>query len=540
MIERQIKNRIDFLIHGGLIYDGTNSEPYEGDIGISKDTIVFVNKKSRKKNFISKFNCSQTIYAKNYVVSPGFIDTHGHSEFTLLADPRAEGKLCQGVTTEINGNCGLSAAPLYGEAIKQREHDLKEFDIKERWSGLREYLNLLERRKIPLNFATLVGHGNIRASVIGYKDRKPLNNELKKMKALLKETILEGAIGISTGLIYPPGVYADTEELIELTKCCRNHIYTTHMRSEGDKLLESIQETIRIGQESMIKVHISHIKTSGRKNWHKIDRMIEIIEEGRQKQIKISCDRYPYTASSTDLDSILPSWVFEGGFEKEIERLKSLDIRNKIKKQFTTVDNSDVFWKNIYISNVSKGKNKWMEGKSIYSIAKHRGCESVDMLFELLIDEKLKVGAIFFSMREANLLRLLTLPYLTIGTDSSSRSSNGITRKGNPHPRGFGSFPKFLGKYVRDETIMSLSEAIHKITLLPALIFKIHRRGILKEGAYADIVIFDAKKINDRATFEKPFLKPEGIYYVIVNGVPAVKDGEITGSRSGKILRNGK
>jgi N-acyl-D-amino-acid deacylase len=540
MTERQMGKRIDLFIHGGLIYDGTYSEPYEGDIGISKDTIVFINRGSKNKQLTSGLRAGQTIDAKNYIVAPGFIDTHGHSEFTLLADPRAEGKLCQGITTEINGNCGLSAAPLAGEALIQREQDLIEFDIRERWASLKEYFEILERREIPLNFVTLAGHGNIRACIMGYKDKQPVRDELKKMNALLRKTLSEGAAGISTGLIYPPGVYADTEELIELAKSCSNLIYTSHMRSEGDRLLESVQETIRIGQESGINIHISHIKTSGRQNWHKIDRMIELIEEGQRKGIKISCDKYPYTASSTDLDTVLPSWVFEGGFKKELVRLGSPDVRKKIKRQLLNGKNGQEFWENIRISTVSKAKNKWMEGKSIASIAKHRGCDPIDTLFTLLIDEKLRVGAIFFSMSETNLLRLLSLPCLMIGTDSSSRSTNGPTHKGKPHPRGFGSFPKLLGKYVRDESVMSLNEAIHRISFLPARTFGIHKRGVIKKGAFADIVIFDARKITDRATFGDPFLKPEGIHYVIVNGVTAVSEGELTGRRSGMILRHGK
>ncbi len=540
MSERQMGKEINLLIKGGLIYDGTKSEPYEGDIGISKNIIAFVNKKTKNKKLKYKLKAAQTINAENYIVSPGFIDTHGHSEFTLLADPSAEGKLCQGITTEINGNCGLSAAPLYGEALKQREQDLKEFEIKERWSSFEEYFRLLERRKIPLNFVTLTGHGNIRACIMGYKDRKPTSDELKKMIVLLKRTISEGAIGISTGLIYPPGVFADTEELIELSKSCRKLIYTTHMRNEGDRLLESVEETIHIGKESGINVHISHIKTSGKQNWHKIDRMIELIDEGRRNSIKISCDKYPYVASSTDLDTILPSWAFEGGFEEELKRLRSPDARKKIKRELLRSSTGVEYWKNICISSVSKENNKWMEGKSIASIAKNLRRKPIDLLFSLLIDEKLKVGAVFFSMSEQNLLRLLLLPYLMIGTDSSSRSTIGPTYKGKPHPRGFGCFPRFLGKYIRDGAIMNLNEAIHKITLLPALTFRIHQRGIIKEGAFADIVIFDAHKINDRATFQEPFLKPEGIYYVIVNGVPAVREGELTGSRTGMILRHGK
>jgi N-acyl-D-amino-acid deacylase len=532
--------KIDLLIKNGLVFDGTGSEPFEADIGISGDRVVFINRGSRVKG--------QIIDARGLVVSPGFIDTHGHSEFTLLADPRAEGKICQGITTEINGNCGLSAAPLYGEALKHREEDLKELGIHERWSTFREYFEILEMRGIALNFVTLAGHGNIRASVIGYKDRKPHAIEFKKMKALFKEAIAEGAIGLSTGLIYPPGVYSEVEELIELCKVLPPlrpplvrggggvGIYTSHMRSEGDRLIESIEEVIRIGRETGIKVHISHIKTNGEKNWHKIDDAISLIEEARREGIKITCDRYPYTASSTDLDAILPSWTYEGGSKKELRRLKSSKVQEKIKKEILEAYTSKNHWAKVYISSVTTEKNRWMEGKSIAYIAQQEGSEPVDMLLRILIEEKLRVSAIFSSMNEGNLKRFLSLSYCMIGSDSSARSSSGPTHKGKPHPRGFGSFPRFLRRYVRDDGLMSINEAIHRITMLPAKTFGINNRGVIKKGAFADIVVFDPKNIIDRATFGKPFLKSEGIYYVLVNGVPAMWEGKLTGANAGRIL----
>ena len=321
--------KIDILIKNGLIFDGTGSDPFEADIGISGDRISFINGTSKCK---SKCKCGMrnaecnakpqyVIDAQGMAVAPGFIDTHGHSEFTLLADPRAEGKICQGITTEINGNCGLSAAPLYGEAFEHREADLREYDIRERWSTLSEYLGILAGRKPSLNFVTLAGHGNIRASVLGYKNKIPDQSEMQKMQALLRETVEQGAIGLSTGLIYPPGVYSATEELIGLLNLSSfiprpsKFIYASHMRSEGDRLTESIEEIIRIGKESGIHVHISHIKTSGQKNWHKIDKALSLIEDARQNNIPVTCDRYPYTASSTDLDTVVPAWAYEGGSE---------------------------------------------------------------------------------------------------------------------------------------------------------------------------------------------------------------------------------
>jgi N-acyl-D-aspartate/D-glutamate deacylase len=536
--------KINWLITNGLIFDGAFSEPYEADIGISSDKIVFVNKKSGVRSQKSKVTAEKIIDAQNLAVAPGFIDTHSHSEFTLLADPRAEGKVCQGITTEINGNCGLSAAPLYGDAFLQREDDLKELGIRERWSTFNQYFHILKKRGIAINFATLAGQGNIRASAMGYKEKRPDDVALKKMKTFLRKAISEGALGLSTGLIYPPGIYSNTEELIELCKVLsgkgRFGIYTTHMRSEGDRLLESLEETIRIGMEAEIKIHISHIKTSGRENWHKIGRALSLMEEAGKRGVSLTCDAYPYTASSTDLDTILPSWVYAGGREAELKRLKNTSLREKIRKQILDIHPEKDYWKKISISSVSSEKNQWMEGRSLFNIASFQRKEPVDILFDILIEEKLMVSAIFASMHEGNLKKFLSLAYCMIGTDSSARSFSGPTYKGKPHPRGFGSFPRFLGKYVRNERLMSMSEGIHKITILPAQRFGIQKRGIIKRGAYADIVIFDHERVIDKPTFKDPFLKPKGIYYVFVNGAPALWEGQMTTSRSGRILRHGR
>ncbi|MDI6890341.1 MAG: D-aminoacylase [Thermodesulfovibrionales bacterium] len=532
--------RIDLFIKDGLVFDGTGSEPFKADLGISGDKIVFVDQDIKGNKSGTMLRPEKVIDADGLSVAPGFIDTHSHSEFTLLADPRAEGKICQGITTEINGNCGLSAAPLFSKALTQREEDFKEFGIHERWSTFEEYFQILEKRGIAINFATLVGHGNIRASVRGYKDQELTKSDIKKMSALLRESISEGAIGLSTGLIYPPGVYSRTEELIEMAGCCKNLIYTSHMRSEGDRLIESIEETIRIGKEAGIKVHISHIKTSGEENWHKIENAISLMKESKKEDVPLTCDRYPYTASSTDLDVILPSWTYSGGTEEELKRLKSLRIREKIKKQILNAHSFKDYWKKVYISSVTSERNRWMEGKGLSDIARIKGREPVDILIEILIEEKLKVNAIFSSMHEENLKRFLSLSYCMIGTDSSARCFSGPTCKGRPHPRGFGSFPRFLGKYVRNEGLTSMSEGIHKITMLPAETFGINERGIIKKGAFADIVVFDHKRIIDRATFDEPFLRPEGIHYVLVNGLPAMCEGQLTDSKTGRILRHGR
>ncbi|MEW6739956.1 MAG: N-acyl-D-amino-acid deacylase family protein [Nitrospirota bacterium] len=522
---------LDYLIKNGMVFDGSGSEPVETNIGISGDRITYLGNE--------EIPAREAIDAKGLIVSPGFIDTHAHSEFNLLADGRAEGKISQGVTTEINGNCGLSAAPLYGEAFEHREADLKELGIKERWSTFKEYFNILRNKGIAINFATLCGHGNIRASVMGYKDIMPDENAMNEMKRLLLEAVEQGAKGISTGLIYPPGVYSTTDELIELCKTLnyselRKLIYASHMRSEGDALIEAIEEVITIGREAHVNVHISHIKTAGERNWWKIDNAIELIERARNEDVNLTCDRYPYTAASTDLDTILPSWVYDGGVDEELRRLRDPDISKRIKAEIGQKDEN--YWKGVCISSVAKSENKWMEGESVFDIALKLEKRPEDVLFEILIDEKVRAGAIFFSMSEDNLKKFLSLPYAMIGSDSSVRSFSGPTFTGKPHPRAFGSFPRFISKYVKNEGLMPLSEAIKKMTYLPALAFGLKERGLIKEGFYADIAVFDHDKIIDRATFKEPYKKSEGIAYVFVNGKLAVKEGEFTGGISGRII----
>jgi N-acyl-D-amino-acid deacylase len=523
---------IDFLIKGGFIIDGRGKDvvPKRADIAIEGDRITVIGR-------LSDIKAEKTLDIKGLYVCPGFIDVHSHSEFILLADGRAEGKISQGITTEINGNCGLSAAPLYGAALEQREKDFEELNIKERWNTLTEYFSLLNKKGIAVNFVTLVGHGNLRASVIGYSEKPLSERNKKRLTGLLRDALRSGARGLSTGLVYPPGIYSDTQEIIELAQETVKYggIYTTHLRSEGDKLLEAVDEVIQIFNESKIHVHISHLKTSGEKNWKKIHKVLEQIEGVNKQKLNITCDRYPYIASSTDLDVILPSWAHEGGRKKELKRLKNL--QKKLTADILKTHPDPSYWEKVRISSVNLDKNKWMEGKSLSEISTYVGKSPLKCLFDLLLEEDLNVKAIFFLMNEDNLKAILRRPYTMIGSDSGARSFDGITAKGVPHPRGFGSFPRVLGRYAREEGVISLSEAIYKMTGLPAKIFQIHRRGVLAEGFFADITIFDPERINDTADFNNPFRKPEGIYHVFINGTPVMMDGKLTGALPGRILK---
>lgn len=531
-----MSRQVDLLIRGCNVYNGSGDDGFVAEVCISGERIECVVKAPGRYGG----RAGKIIEAKGLSLAPGFIDTHAHSEFTLIADHRAEGKVFQGVTTEINGNCGLSAAPLLGGAREQREHDLKEMGIKERWATFGEYFRVMEKMHPAINYATLVGHGNIRASVIGYDEREPDEEGMREMRLLLKKGISEGAIGLSTGLIYPPGVYAKTDEIIGLTEDISQHIYATHMRSEGDALLEAIKETLKIGKASGIRVHISHIKTGGQANWGKIDEAISVMEQALGEGVQLTCDRYPYTAASTDLDAVLPSWTYAGGAEEELRRLKNEKGRYAIRGELLARHPEDEYWDRIAISSLHLESNKWMEGKTVLALSNKAGKSPVDFLLDLLVEEKLRIGAIFHSMSENNLARFLSLPYAMIGSDSAARSMDGPTCKGKPHPRGFGTFPRFLGRYARDQRLMGIGKAVHKMTMLPAMTFGLKRRGRIMPGYMADLVIFDEQGIKDRATFEEPFLKPEGIHYVLVNGSPAIWEGGATGATAGRVLRHGE
>jgi N-acyl-D-amino-acid deacylase len=523
--------RTDWLLKGGFVLDGSGpaSRPVRADVAISGDRICAI-------GTVDNPEAGKTVDVRGMYVCPGFIDAHAHSEFTLLADGRAEGKICQGVTTEINGNCGMSAAPLYGAALEKREDELNALGIKERWSDFSGYFRLLLSRGIALNFATLTGHGNLRATVSGYASGGLSESQWEEMLANLRQAIAAGARGISTGLIYPPGIFSDTDEIVRIARetALLGGIYTTHMRSEGDNLLESVDEVIRIASAAGIRAHISHLKTSGRKNWAKIDQLIEKIEGARADGLNITCDRYPYTASSTDLDSILPPWAYEGGDVEELRRLYGMrqQIVHAVQEKFPEHED----WRGVVISSVKKEENRWMEGKDILEIANAMRKDPAEMVIDLLIDERLRVGAIFFVMNEENMMSILRRPYTMIGSDSSARSFDGVTAAGRPHPRGFGSFARVLGVLTGDEGIMDIGEAVYRMTGLTAKTFGLDRRGMLRKGYYADIVVFDPEKVTDRATYSEPFMPPEGIHHVFVNGRPVLLDQRLTGEMPGRVI----
>ncbi|MBA7520961.1 D-aminoacylase [subsurface metagenome] len=534
-----MSNIFDIVIKGGEIFDGTSNPSFEADIGIKEGKIV------KTGDIIKKG--STTIDAKGLVVSPGFIDMHNHADHTILAFPNAECYIMQGVTTSLVGNCGLSMAPINSDNFEFIKSYLSpflrsDFDYMWDWRSSKEYFEKIRKNQIAINLAYLVGQGTLRIAVKGFEMTRASKEEMDTMKTILKQELEEGAFGLSTGLAYPPGSYSTTEELVELADVLKkyNALYATHIRSESDQLLESVEEVIKIGEENNIPVEISHHKAIGKENWGKVKDSLKMLKRARQRGVDINCDVYPYTAGMTTISYLLPRWSLEGGIEKMLERLKNQEERLKIEKDITEErmkgDNliKGIGWENIMIAECPLDKDA--EGKSLEVIFKERNQfhQPFKAFFDWFIKIKGEATMITFCMDEEDLKTVLSNPLSTIISDSWVISPNG---GGKPHPRGYGSFPRILGKYVREEKLLTLEESIKKMTSLPANKIGLKDRGILKEGYCADITIFNKDEIKDKATFENPHQYPEGVYHVIVNGQLAVNNGEITGLKPGKILK---
>lgn len=526
----------DVLIRGGSVYDGSGGKPYVGDVGISKDRIAYVGPRAPG---VGKL----VIDARGKAVSPGFINMLAHPEESLLVDGRALSDLKQGVTLEVMGEFSMGpVSPKMRELAMQRQGDIK-YDIN--WTTLGGYLARLEKSGISPNVASYVGAGTVREYVLGEADVAPDAAQLARMKALVKEAMEEGAFGVTTALIYVPFSFATTEELIALAgesaRC--GGIYSAHMRSEGDKIEQALDETIRIARESGAPAEVYHLKLGGRSNWGKLDYVIKTIEAARANGIRITTNMYNYTAGATGFDAAMPPWVQEGGLEKWIARLKDPALRAR-----TIADMRDPkpTWENLYGHAGAEGvlllgfkndKLKPLTGKTLAAVAKERGQSPEDTAIDLVIEDDSRVGVAYFLMSEDNVRRQVALPWMTFGSDAGADAPEGLFLKSNPHPRAYGNFARLLGKYVRDEKSLSLESAVHKLSGLAADHLSITDRGRLKAGLYADVVVFDPVTIADRATFDKPHQLAVGVQHVFVNGVQALKDGEATRAPSGRVVR---
>jgi N-acyl-D-amino-acid deacylase len=528
----------DILIKDGRILDGTGSPWYSADIGIRGDQIVAIGK-------LSSATGKRTIDAAGKIVAPGFIDTLGQSEMALLIDNRALSKLSQGITTEITGEGG-SIAPQNDKTISPMKPVLDHYKLKVDWTTLDGYFRRLEKQGTPLNLGTYVGAAQVREAVIGDDDRAPTPAELDQMKALVEQAMKDGAFGISTALIYPPGHYAKTEELVELAKVSARYggLYATHMRSEGASEMAALDEAIRIGREAGLPVEIFHLKVSGKPRWGSMVKIVQKIEAARDAGLDIRANQYPYVAGGTALASSLPPWVADGGVAKLLERLHDPTVRGRIKKEMAT-DHAD--WENLYydcgggagilIAGVVNPELKKYNGKTVAEMAKTENKEELEALFDFVVRDNAQTGALYFMASEEDLIHGLKQPWTSIGLDASESPLDGLLYEPQSHPRAFGSMPRFLGRYVRDQKLMSLTEAIRKITSMPAQRQHLVGRGQIQVGYFADIAIFDPATIIDRATYTESTKLSEGIDTVLVNGQVEFERGALTGVNAGRALR---
>jgi len=527
---------LDLVIEGGTVLDGTGAAGARADVGIRSDTIVAVGDVGREP-------ATSRLNASGKVVAPGFIDMHSHSDWRLWGNPRAESKIRQGVTTEVVGNCGFSPAPV----ADARLADIRDFALARspaldfRWRSFADYLAALDAGGAAVNLVPLVGHGAVRLAVMGYARRAPDAGERETMRGLVGAAMDEGAWGMSTGLIYAPGSYATTDELVELARVVgrRAGFYASHIRGEGATLRAALTEALRIGQEAALPVQVSHLKAAGRPNWGAVREALAMLDGARAEGLDVSADVYPYTASSTTLRTLLPDWALEGGLAAMTARLADPSTRARIRSELQATGDGQtlpdrVGWDNVMV--VSCARRKDAEAKRLSEIAAARGLDPLDALFEILRDEDGGGYVILFQLDEQDVRTVLTHPAVMIGSDGAALAPYGEGSDTTPHPRSYGTFPRVLGEYAREQRVLSLPQAVHKMTGLPAARLRLRDRGVLRPGARADLVVFDARTVADQATYDRPHRYPVGIEQVIVNGRFVIKHGEHTGSLPGRIL----
>ena len=528
----------DVIIRGGNVYDGSGAAPVRADVGLRGDQIVTIGDLSQAK-------AASEVDASGLAVAPGFINMLSWANESLLHDPKSQSDIRQGVTLEIMGE-GESMGPL-NPSMKKMAAELQA-DIKYpiSWTTLGEYLAFLEKKGTSTNVASFVGATTVRIHELGYADRPPSPEELGRMRALVRAAMEEGALGVGSSLIYAPAFYAKTDELIALCEEAAKYggMYISHIRSEGNALLEAVDELIRIAREAKLPAEIYHLKAAGEQNWPKMDQVIARIEAARAQGLQITADMYTYPAGATGLDAAMPPWVQEGGLREWIRRLKDPAIRARVRREMSTPTNA---WESLYLAAGSAERVllvafkqdalKALTGKTLAEVAKMRGKSPEETAMDLVIEDDSRVGTVYFLMSEDNIRKQLKLPWVSLDSDAESLAPEGVFLKSNPHPRAYGNFARLLGRYVRDERLMPLEEGIRRLTSLPATNMKLDRRGALKPGHYADVVVFDPKTIQDHATFDKPHQYSTGVAHVFVNGVQVLKAGEHTGATPGRFVR---
>ncbi|HEV8436792.1 MAG TPA: D-aminoacylase [Methylomirabilota bacterium] len=525
---------IDIKISGGQIVDGTGAAARRADIGISGDSITAIGDLSREP-------AGRTLAADGLTVTPGFIDMHSHSDWRLWANRRAESKIRQGVTTEVVGNCGFSPAPVSDEF----REDMKGFALylppgmDFSWRSMGEYLRRYRDDGVAVNVVQLVGHGTLRLAAMGFARRAPTARELVTMERLMDESMQQGAYGLATGLIYAPGSYADTDEIVAVARraAAGGGFYASHIRGEGPTLCDAVNEAIRVGREGGLPVQVSHIKAAGRPNWGKVKDALALIDAARADGLDVMADVYPYTASSTTLRTLLPDWVLEGGIEAMLVRLRDASVRAQIRAELmgtSAILTRGLGWEDIMVAHAPSRPE--VQGRRLSEIAAMCGKDPLESAIELIVAERGKGYMILFQLDEGDVRRALGHPHVMIGSDGSSLAIEGELGTGKPHPRSYGTFPRVLARYVREQAVLSLEEAVKKMTALPARRLRLRDRGVLAVGAKADVVAFDAGRVRDPATYEEPHRYAEGIEHVLVNGGVVIERGEHTGNLPGRVL----
>ncbi|AKP53097.1 N-acyl-D-amino-acid deacylase family protein [Cyclobacterium amurskyense] len=528
----------DVLIKNGQIVDGSGEASYIGDIGIRGDTISAIGKLSGAKGEIE-------IDATGLVVAPGFINMLSWAVDALIEDGKSQSDIRQGVTLEVFGE-GTSMGPWTDEMKKEEQKMQGDIKYPISWTSLSEYLDFIVDKGISTNVASFIGATTLRIHTVGYENRAPSPEELDSMRTLVKKGMEEGALGIGSSLIYAPAFYSSTEELIALCKVAAQYegMYISHIRSEGNQLLESLDELIQIADEANIRAEVYHLKMAGKSNWNKYDAVVSKIDSARSAGLSITTNMYTYTAGATGLDASMPPWVQEGGYDKWAERLKNPKIRTQLMEEMATPTNEweslmmgVESYEDILLIGFKNDSLKYLTGKSLAEVAEMRNSSPIETAMDLVIQDGSRVGTVYFLMSEENVKKQIQLPYMSFGSDAASYAPEGVFLRSSSHPRAFGNFSRLLGKYVREEKVISLEEAIYKLTTLPATNLKIKKRGALKEGFYADLAIFDPKEIQDHATFDKPMQYSTGMVHVFVNGTQVLNNGEHTGALPGRVVK---
>jgi len=526
-------------LQGSLIYDGLGGPAYTTDVGLVAGRIALIGDLSTRDAY-ERVPCS------GFALAPGFIDVHSHSDELWLVDPRCIGKISQGVTTEIGGNCGTSVAPLRGYALERKRRDAQSYRLDVDWRNLDEFYSLVEGNGVALNIATLVGLGTTRSCVSGPADRRLEADELAAQNALVREAVEHGALGISSGLIYEPSRYADLHELTACAQTARDAgaaRYVSHVRDEGDGVIAAIDEALTIGSAAGVAVQCSHHKAAGRRNWGKVHQTLAAIDRARTRGADIGVDVYPYIASWTELATILPDTVRSGGESVTLERLRDPEIAASVALALNLRRDPALggdTWHDILITDVGSERNAQLAGHRLDDIAKAWGLAPARAAIRLLLEEDLNVQCAFFSMSEDDVATVLSAEFCSVGSDSSARAFDGITARGVPHPRTYGCFPRVFGRFVRGRHTLSIEEAIRRMTSLPARQFGLRERGSIVAGQWADLVVFDAAEIADRATYDRPYAQSAGIRDVFVNGRAVMRNASFTRTLPGRALRNGR